>query len=90
MARYVGLHTLPVSPGRCSARRPRRSANSDHQPSSRPTASFKDGKVVCEWESPGKAEVAAAYQKLGFPFDEIVQVDAICDAGAEGVTTNDL
>jgi hypothetical protein len=54
------------------------------------TRSDSYGKVVCEWESPGKSEVAAAYQKLGFPFDEIVQVDAICDAGAEGVTTNDL
>lgn len=90
MARYVGLHTLPgFTREMLSAATP---ALGDFKSPTfiKAYSSFTDGKVVCEWEARGKDEVAAAYKRIGFPYDEIVQVDAICDAGAEGVTTNDV
>jgi hypothetical protein len=31
--------------------------------------------------------LAKAYSEIGFPYDEIVQVDAICDTGLDGVST---
>ena len=35
-------------------------------------SSFREGKVVCEWESGSKDDVAKAYSTLGFPYDEII------------------
>ncbi len=52
--------------------------------------SFTEGKVVCEWEAPAKDKVASAYTKLGFPFDSIHEVEAICDNGDGGVDTRFL
>ncbi len=60
MARYVGLHTLPgFTREMLGAATP---ALGEFQSPTfiKAYSSFSEGKVVCEWESPGKAEVAAA------------------------------
>lgn len=95
MARYIGIHTLPgftremlaqASPAleELSGRR-----GSDTQ-FLRAYSSFKEGRVVCEFEAPSKENVASAYAQLGFPYDAIVEVEAICDNGEAGVTTTDF
>ncbi len=90
MARYVGLHTLPGFTREMLGAATPALGELKSPTFIKAYSSFTDGKVVCEWESPGKDEVAAAYKRLGFSFDEIVHVDAICDAGAEGVITNEV
>jgi hypothetical protein len=89
MSRYVGLHSLPgftremlagVAPALESLETPR---------FLKAYTGFREGKVVCEWESPGKPEIVQAYKDLGFPYDEIFQVEAICVAGDDGRTTTD-
>ena len=87
MARYIGLHTLPgFTKEQLAEATPALEAYK--QPAFlKAYSSFQEGRVVCEWDSPSKDEVAKAYKEIGFPFDEIVQVDAICDTGSDGVTT---
>jgi hypothetical protein len=46
-------------------------------------SSFKEGKAVCEWQASDKEQVAGSYSSLGFPYDEIVEVEVICDAGEQ-------
>jgi Protein of unknown function (DUF4242) len=87
MARYIGLHTLPGFTKEMLA-----DATPALEAYKQPAflkaySSFREGKVVCEWESASKDEVAKAYSEIGFPYDEIVQVDAICDTGLDGVST---
>jgi hypothetical protein len=53
-------------------------------------SSFGAGKVVCDWDAPDKATVARTYVALALPYDEIVAVDAICEAGETGVDTRYL
>ena len=48
---------------------------------------FAEGRVVCEWEATDKDVVAKAYANLGFPYDSIHQVEAICDMGDVSVDT---
>jgi hypothetical protein len=91
MSRYVGLHTLPgftremLAGATPTLEQMNGEGGSPHF--LRAYSAFRQGKVVCEWESPSEASVIDAYAKLGFPYDEIVEVEAICDAGDEGVGT---
>jgi len=87
MARYVGLHTLPgftremlaeATPALEAMQAPR---------FLRAYTGFSDGKVVCEWEAVDKPAVARAYERLGFPYDEIVHIEAICVADNDGQST---
>jgi anti-sigma factor RsiW len=54
------------------------------------TATASLASYVCEFEAPSKDSVAAAYAGLGFPYDAIVEVEAICDNGAGQVVTTDV
>jgi hypothetical protein len=56
----------------------------------RALTSFTEGRVVCEFEAPSKAALANVYGQLGFPYDAIVQVDAVCDTGQGHVVTTDV
>jgi hypothetical protein len=90
MARYVGLHTLPGFTREMLAQATPMLGEFKSPTFIRAYTSFKEGKVVCEWESSGEQEVADAYRTMKFPWDDIIQVEAICDAGDAGVTTRDL
>jgi hypothetical protein len=87
MARYIGLHTLPGFTREMLAGATPALEQMVAPHFLRAYTSFGEGKVVCEWEAAGKDEVATAYKTLGFPFDEIVTVEAICDNGSAGVET---
>jgi hypothetical protein len=90
MGRFVEIHTVPGftaemlegttdRPGRlCDAR------------FVRAYSSFGAGKVVCDWEAADKESVVRTYAALGFRFDEIVAVEAICEQGQAGVETEYL
>jgi hypothetical protein len=56
----------------------------------RALSSFSEGRVVCEFEAPSKEALAAAYARLGFPFDAIIEVDAVCDTGLGHVVTTEV
>jgi hypothetical protein len=87
MARYIGLHTLPgFSREMLSAATPALGTLRDAQ-FLKAYSSFAEGRVVCEFEAPSKESVAAAYATLGFPYDSIIEIDAICDAGPGDVST---
>jgi len=92
---YMGIHTLPgftkemltaVSPAleRLSA------AGGSEAHFLRALTAFKEGRVVCEFQAPNKESVAAAYARLGFPYDAIVEVEALCDNGSGRVVTTDV
>ncbi len=87
MSRYVGLHTLPGFTREMLAQATPALERFDSPRFLRAYTAFADGKVVCEWESPDKPAVVKAYESLGFPYDEIVQVEAICVAGDDGRTS---
>jgi hypothetical protein len=87
MARYIGLHTLPGFTREMLAQATPNLDKQDGAQFLRAYSSFVEGKVVCEWESDSKATVEKAYANLGFPFDSIHEVEAICDMGIEGVDT---
>jgi hypothetical protein len=90
MTRYVGLHTLPGFTREMLARATPHLDAIESPRFIRAYTAFREGRVVCEWESPGKNEIVEAYRVLGFPYDEIFQVEAICDAGEGGVSTTSL
>lgn len=91
MSRYVGLHTLPgFSREMLASATPaleRMAARTEGAQFVRAYTGFQDGKVVCEFEAPSSDAVKEAYGELGFPYDEIFRVEAICDAGDAGVST---
>lgn len=92
MSRYLGLHTLPgFSKEMLAQTTPALEALSAGQESDtvfvRAYSAFQDGKVVCEFEAPSKDALANVFGALGFPYDEIVQVEAICDGGSDGIST---
>jgi hypothetical protein len=87
MARYIGLHTLPGFSREMLAQATPHLDKQDPARFLRAYSSFREEKVVCEWEAPDKAAVEKAYANLGFPFDSIHEVEAICDAGDAGVDT---
>ena len=94
MAHYVSTHTLPgftremleqASPALEALPRGNTGATFI-----RAATSFSEGRVVCEMEAPSKESVAAAYAQLGFPYDDIVLVDAICVNDDRGVNTTNV
>ena len=87
MARFIGLHTIPGFTREMLAQATPALEQYKQPAFLKAYTSFREGKVVCEWESGSKDEVATAYGELGFPYDEIVEVDAICDTGNDGVST---
>jgi len=90
MARYIGLHTLPGFTREMLAEA---TPYLDKQPGAsflRAYSSFVEGRVVCEWDAASKDVVATAYDNLGFPYDSIHEVEAICDMGTGGVDTRYL
>lgn len=90
MARYIGIHTLPGFSKEALAGATPQLGKLTRPHFLRAYSSFAEGKVVCEWEAEGKESVAKAYSELGFPYDEIVRVEAICDNGTSGVDTRFL
>jgi len=87
MARYIGLHTLPGFTRQMLAEATPALERFESPRFLRAYSAFAEGKVVCEWESPDKGAVERAYDALGFPFDEIVTVEAICVAADDGRTS---
>ncbi|MEK7217247.1 MAG: nickel-binding protein [Chloroflexota bacterium] len=87
MARYIGLHTLPGFTREALAAATPMLGTTKGATFMRAYSGFRDGKVVCEFDAASKDAVAQAYKELGFPYDEIVEVEAICDAGEQGVST---
>lgn len=87
MPRYVGIHTMPGFTKEMLAGATPQLEELIRPHFLRACTSFSEGKVVCEWEADEKASVGKAYAELGFPYDEIVLVEAICDNGDAGVST---
>jgi hypothetical protein len=87
MGRFVGIHTLPGLSCAMLARTMERLSGRGYAGFVRAYSSFAGGKMVCEWEAPDKDSVARRYAELGFPYDEIVPVEAICENGEAGVAT---
>jgi hypothetical protein len=95
MSYYMGIHTLPgFTKEMLTAASPAlenlSAAGGNEAHFLRALTSFKEGRVVCEFEAPSKESVAAAYASLGFPYDAIVEVEAICDNGSGQVVTTDV
>ena len=95
MAYYMGIHTLPgFTREMLTAAAPTleklSAAGGSDAHFLRALTSFKEGRVICEFKAPSKESVAAAYQGLGFPYDAIVEVEAICDNGTGEVVTTDV
>ena len=92
MSYFMGIHTLPgFTKDMLTAASPAleklSAAGGSEAHFLRALTSFKEGRVVCEFEAPSKERVAAAYAGLGFPYDAIVEVEAICDNGTGQVIT---
>jgi len=87
MARFIGLHTLPGFTREMLAQATPHLDKQEGTRFLRAYSSFSEGKVVCEWEAVDKEVVATAYANLGFPYDSIHEVQAICDMGDIGVDT---
>ena len=92
MPYYMGIHTLPgfskeMLAQATPALEELSSAGGSDTHFLRALTAFREGRAVCEFEAPDKESVAAAYAKLGFPYDAIVEVEAICDNGDGSVDT---
>ena len=95
MTYYIGIHTLPgFTKEMLTAASPALEKLSPAAGSEahflRALTSFKEGRVVCEFEAPSKESVAKAYAGLGFPHDAIVEVEAICDNGSGQIVTTEV
>jgi hypothetical protein len=95
MSYYMGIHTLPgftkeMLTAASPALEKLNGAAENEAHFLRALTAFKEGRVVCEFEAPSKESVAAAYAGLGFPYDAIVEVEAICDNGSGQVVTTDV
>jgi hypothetical protein len=95
MTYYIGIHTLPgFTKEMLTAASPALEklsvAGGSEAHFLRALTSFKEGRVVCEFEAPSKDSVAAAYASIGFPYDAIVEVEAICDNGDDHIVTRDV
>jgi hypothetical protein len=90
MGRFVGIHTVPgftVEVLEWTTERLGRICDARFV---RAYSSFGAGKVICDWEAADKDAVARTYVELGFPYDEIVAVEAICEPAEHGVNTRYL
>ncbi len=90
MARYVSVHTLPGFTREMLAQATPYLDKQEGARFFRAYSSFAEGRVVCEWEAADKDKVAKAFTALGFPYDAINEVEAICDMGESGVDTRYL
>jgi hypothetical protein len=95
MSYYMGIHTLPGFSKEMllNATPEIERIAMRGNPSTRflrALSSFSEGRVVCEFEAPSKDGVAAVYARLGFPYDAIVEVDAVCDTGTGSIITSDV
>jgi hypothetical protein len=88
MARFVGLHTVPGFSKEMLSQATPALERLDGARFVKAYSSFSEGKIVCEFEAPSKAKVAEVIAALGFPYDDIVEVQAICDGGDSGVVTS--
>lgn len=77
MSKFMSTHTLPA--GQLSADRLRQFAKAGQQdPDVRGYRSFTnlaEGKAVCVVEAADKDTVAAWFEKMGLPYDEITRVE---------------
>jgi hypothetical protein len=87
MARYAGLHTLPGFTRAALAKATPELEKFSEPLFVRALTGFADGKVVCEWDATDKEAVAKAYAEIGFPYDEIVMIEAICENQSGRVDT---
>ena len=87
MARYIGLHTLPGFTKEMLSRATPALGTLRDARFLKAYTSFSEGRVVCEFEAPSKERLAAVYAALDFPYDSIIEIDAICDAGSGDVNT---
>jgi hypothetical protein len=90
MGRFIGIHTVPGFTREMLEGTTERLGRLPDARFVRAYSSFGAGKVVCDWEAADKDMVARTYAALGFPFDEIVAVEAICEQGDAGVDTRYL
>jgi hypothetical protein len=90
MGRFVGIHTLPGFTPEMLEGTTERLGRCTDAFFVRAYSSFGGGKVVCDWEARDKDAVARTYAALGFPYDEIVAVEAICEHGEAGIDTRFL
>jgi hypothetical protein len=79
MGRFVGIHTVPGFTPEMLEGTTERLGRSDDARFVRAYSSFRAGKVVCDWQAADKDSVARTYAALGFPYDEIVAVEAISE-----------
>jgi hypothetical protein len=90
MGRFVGIHTKPgFTPGGLERATERLNRMCDVR-FVRAYSSFRAGKVICDWEAPDRDAVARTYAQLGFPYHEIVVVEAICEPVEHGFNTRYL
>jgi hypothetical protein len=90
MRRFVGIHTLPGFTPQSLEHTTERLGRVRTAQFVRAYSSFASGKIVCDWEAPDKEAVAQTYVALALPYDEIVAVEAICEAGETGIETEYL
>ena len=90
MGRFVGIHTLPGFTREMLSGTTEHLNKFEEARFVRAYSSFAGGRVVCDWEARDKGSVASVYAALGFPYDEIVAVEALCEQGDAGVDTRYL
>ncbi|HVM50785.1 MAG TPA: nickel-binding protein [Candidatus Acidoferrum sp.] len=77
MSKFMCTHTIP--PGKFSADQMRQMAQAAQQDATvkgyRSFANLAEGKAVCVMEAPNKDAVAAWFNKMGMPFDNITKVE---------------
>jgi hypothetical protein len=90
MGRFVGVHTMPGFHPRDVGRNNRAAGPAQRRPVRAGLLELRRRQGVCDWEAASKDAVARAYRALGFPWDEIVAVEAICEQAGAGVDTRYL
>ena len=83
MTKFMCTHTLPA--GKFSADQLRQFAQAAQKDPTvkgyRSFANLAEGKAVCVMEGPTKDSVAAWFNKMGMPFDNITKVELEGDRG---------
>jgi len=83
MPRFMCTHTLP--PGKLTPEQLQQMANAAQSDSSvkgyRSFVNLAEGKAICVMEASQRDLVASWFQKMGMPYDSIVQVEMEGDRG---------
>ena len=83
MTKFMCTHTLPA--GKFSADQLRQFAQAAQKDPTikgyRSFANLAEGKAICVMEGPSKDSVAAWFNKMGMPFDNITKVELEGDRG---------